>query len=155
MNLRICFDPGRICGWSVFRKGRLIRCGYGSKELYLNEPLIKNGDFIVERPRDYPGTKRQAPPNDLLEVDFLAGQLEALYRLAGCKTSSVWPRSWKGTIPKPKRKGEIYILEERVIDRLDEEELVVLNSIKTPRSGKYDHNGIDGVGMNLWAEGRL
>lgn len=143
------FDPGAISGWAICRNRRLVGCGYGPKVKFLSVPLSRRGKFIIERPRDYPGPRRKVNPNDLLTLDFFAGQLEALHRLAGCETSWVYPRTWKGNVPKPKR-GEQYIIERRVLERLDEEELEVLMQAKSKRTDKIDHNMIDAIGIAFW-----
>ncbi len=151
--LLVVFDPGGKLGYAVFVNGRLVKCGYGKHHRFLSEPVWpykKGGVFIVERPMSYPGKKSKQNPNDLMQTDFRAGEITQLYRMQGYEIEQVRPpNEWKGTIGKPE-KGEQYIIEARVLERLDEEETTLLYESGSASSGELDDNMIDAIGIGLW-----
>jgi len=147
-KLLICFDPGAICGFSVWVGGKLTACGYGKHAKFMEEPVhpgrLVGGVFLVERPVSYPGKRMKVDPNSLMQTDFRAGELSVLYRLLGMQCEEVRPPSaWKGQVPHEE-------IEERVLDRVTDEERLLIHASKSARSKGLDHNLIDAVGIGLW-----
>jgi hypothetical protein len=154
-------DPGRTAtGWALFRDSRLVACGKDSAETLLDGHKLRTivpsySVVVIERPIIYPnGKKNDKPDNDILQLGILAGEYRGYCRMLQCSTEYVLPKSWKGTIGKPKNKNETYIIEERVLKVLDEAERKLVYSTKSTRAKKLDHNTIDGIGIGLWAVGR-
>lgn len=98
---------------------------------------------LLEHPRWYPHDHKDV--NDLIDLASKKGRFEQLLR-EHFNVEDVWPRTWKGNVPKA-------IMTERIVSRLSEEEraLVVL----TPRSKAPEHNCVDAIGIGLWRIGRL
>jgi hypothetical protein len=151
----VVIDPGGVCGWAVFTHGRLTACGYGKFEKVLELPLTRArvGVFLVEIPVAYSGRRSKTNPNNLIRTMARGGEFKYKFRLQGLAVEEVVPNRWKGNIPKP-AKGETYIIETRVLSRLDEREKRLLYQTKSARAKRLDHNLIDAVYMGLWRLGR-
>jgi len=125
----------------------LVDCGYGKHEAFLTKPVaegnLTGGVFLVEIPISYPGEKSERDPNDLIKTGFRAGELTQLYRMCGMECESVLPVQWKGNISKA-------ITQERLLDKLDEEERALLYRSKSVRAKKLNHNMVDACAMGLW-----
>lgn len=153
----VTVDPGADCGWAVFERGKLVACGYGAHDTILDNFPYRNrrkGVFLVEIPRAYPVGRSLADPNDLIRTGIRAGEFKTLFRILGMDLEEVEPKRWKGNTPKPKKASEPYLVEERVIEKLDEVELTLLYQSKSARAIRLNHNLIDAVGMGLWRLGR-
>jgi len=94
---------------------------------------------VIELPRIY--NPSPVPPNDLLDLAVLVGDLRGYYRRLGFKVELVYPRTWKGTVPKK-------IHNARTLAKLTAAEVELLP--KRPRAKDYDHNMLDSVGLGLW-----
>ncbi len=148
MNL-IAIDPGKTTGWAVFVESGLVAAGVLRREKIFNgaEGLPKIWDrriVLVENPRWYPHDHTDV--NDLLDLAVLVGEIEHYYEIQGCTVELVWPRTWKGNVPKD-------IHNKRVLVALRRAELELLPL--RPRAKDYDHNMLDAVGLGLWKLGRL
>lgn len=152
MNL-ISIDPGNNTGWAVFAGSVLVFAGVEKKsDLFrATSPTIPGGIILaqetlvlVEIPRWYPHDQKDT--NDLLDLCVLVGEVKRFYESQSCKVELVFPRTWKGTVPKP-------IHNKRVLAALTPEEVAVLP--KRPRAKDHDHNLLDAIGLGLWKLGRL
>jgi len=138
----LAFDPGNRTGWAKFVGQELHSAGLlkaGRPELGLPQRVV------IEVPRWYPH-EHKVDVNDLLDLGQKAGWLKGFYEDLGAETEYVYPRTWKGTVPKD-------IHNERVLQKLSSAELSVLQ--KKPRATKFDHNMVDAVGIGLWKLGRM
>jgi len=143
----IAIDPGNNTGWAHFRNDVLMSAGVASFEnFHLAQRMIFTGDAVrIEAPRHYPH-KEKGDVNDLLDLAVRVGRLQEWCEAQGAHVELVWPRTWKGSVPKP-------IHNRRVLETLSDVELKVLP--KSPRARTYNHNMLDAVGLGLWALGRM
>lgn len=159
MNL-ITIDPGKVTGWAMFVDGELLRCGAGKKAEIFSPPFwerpnpllpkkvvvsaLDQFQVVIEVPRWYPHD--QVDTNDLIDLAVLVGEIKSFYERRHCRTELVFPRTWKGTRPKP-------IHNKQVLAALtpDELKLVPLR----PRAKTPDHNCLDAIGLGLWKLGRM
>lgn len=138
----LAFDPGNRTGWARFVGQKLVAAGL------LKAGRIELGwpqKVVVEVPRWYP-KEHEIDVNDLLDLGLKAGVLSGFYEQRGVEVESVFPRTWKGTVPKK-------IHNERVLAALTEEEVALLP--RRPRAKDHDHNVLDAVGIGLWKLGRM
>ncbi|GAC1590841.1 MAG: hypothetical protein NVS3B25_09680 [Hymenobacter sp.] len=98
-------------------------------------------DFVSEWPRSYPDSN--VDPNTALLP--LCGIVSATAALLPCERHIYEPRQWKGTVD-----GTLFL--GRIIDRLDEREKLILNSVMPPG---LRHNATDAIGLALFRLGRL
>lgn len=152
----VTIDPGSITGWAVFRRGKLIACGYAKAEKCLKIPPWEEhwagSTTVIEIPQMYP-TEKEESPNSILKNGILGGRyLGQADRVAAEVFELTPPRKWKGTIGKPKSVKQQYIIEIRVLRRLDVEETRLIKQTRSARSkGPYlNHNVVDAVGIGLW-----
>ena len=152
MNL-ISIDPGNNTGWAVFADRVLTLAGVDKKASLFRPvtPRIPGGvvlafetSVLVEIPRWYPHD--QVDTNDLIDLAVLVGEVKRFYESQSCKVELVFPRTWKGSVPKP-------IHNKRVLAALTPGELALLP--RRPRAKDHDHNCVDAVGLGLWKLGRL
>lgn len=149
MNL-IAIDPGKTTGWAAFLDGKLYAARATEKAELFKLPSSgwswpsKSHPVIIEMPRWYPHDQKDT--NDLLDLSVLVGEYKRFYESQGCTVELVFPRTWKGTVPKP-------IHNKRVLAALtpDERRLVPLR----PRAKTPDHNAVDAIGLGLWKLGRM
>ncbi len=108
----------------------------------------------VEWPRVYPVGKGKpgVDPNDL--IDAAGAAVAVACAFPGAEFRQVAPRDWKGTIPKPKRASDPYLVESRVIDLLDPVERAVWNRDAAPLAPTPRLEVTDAVGIGLFACGR-
>lgn len=152
MNL-ITIDPGRDTGWAAFSNKSLVEARVIAKA-DLFEGTVHAGWalpywmgllplVLIELPQHV-----KAPVMDLITLAVGVGEYKRFYESQGCVVQTVWPTTWKHSVPK-----EIH--NQRVLAALRDAELDLLP--KRPRSKKnsYDHNMLDAVGMGLWKVGRL
>jgi len=149
----LTIDPGAVTGWALFEDGILVACGYGRKEKILPVSLLgkrKRGLVVVEVPVIYPDHKQEKPPQDILRVGVLAGRYLGSYAAWGHETEEVVPKTWKGTISKPKRASQMYLITRRVLKLCTAEEAILLKKTKSARAKQLNHNVVDAVGMGFW-----
>ena len=153
------FDPSLACtGWAVWLGGRLLDCGYiktaakdplDTRILAVAECNISDlvpDELALEWPEVYRGGSRKgANPNDLLPVSAVAGALVVEYGIGG-NCTFYKPRQWKGNVGKD-------VMVNRVLNRLDEDELKVYTGKGMPKT--YAHNAADAIGVGLKHLGRL
>lgn len=173
MSYLLAVDPDvEAPGLALFRAGELVaagRCrGAGSdltRLVSLGDAAVKwvsgrllPGDLIVEVavewPRVYPVGKGKpgVDPNDLIEVAAAAASVCAAFPRA--RHTKVPPRDWKGTIPKPKRAGDPYLVEARVVALLTPVERAVWMRDAAPVAPTPRLEITDAVGIGLHATGR-
>ena len=97
----LAIDPGfrrdrPNLGWALFIEGGLWSAASIKSKGEL--PNV-NSLIIIEAPRWYPREHR-ADTNDLLDLSVFVGQIKGMYEERGRAVQLVWPRSWKGTVPK-------------------------------------------------------
>jgi len=135
----IAIDPGKRTGWAVFWEAELWSAGYTDNKELPEIPLLP-AIVVIEVPRIYPfGGKGDA--NDLVDLAFLAGDYagEMRVKYPGVDVEQVYPRTWKGTVPK-------HIHNRRVLASLTSKEL--------PKIQGCDHNMVDAIGIGLWQLGK-
>jgi hypothetical protein len=139
----LAIDPGNVSGEASFENGKL----------YLARPLPFCDLFrpgycadavVIEVPRHYPYNQK-GDPNDLIDLAVRVGELKNHFTEKGATVQLVYPRTWKGTVPK-------VIHNKRVLRMLTKQEIDLLP--KRPRAKDYDHNMLDAIGLGLWKLGR-
>lgn len=148
MNL-ISVDPGEKTGAAWFEDGRLVEAGVWTFGDFMSRKMsrtLKETDVVIEVPRWYPHDAKDV--NDLLDLSVKVGRIQQLHLdfFVYVKTELVFPRTWKGTVPKP-------IHNKRVIEALTPEELKLVPL--RPRARTVDHNCADAIGLGLWKLGRM
>lgn len=144
-------DPGvNGCGASVFVAGELVLAAYLRTRAevldFLRKNLMKDDRLIIEFPRVYRAAQQKGDQNDLLQLARAVGRVEeAALEACGLTPELVAPRDWKGTL-----NGDDMV--ERIKGRLHAYERV---RVKLPSAASLAHNVYDGVGIGLWAVGRL
>jgi predicted nuclease with RNAse H fold len=142
-----CIDPGKVAGWAQWTNKKLTSCGIFSD---WNYPTLWHRGceqyLVLEVPRIYPH-RSKGDPNDIVDLAMTAGEIRGFARAAGCHIIEVFPRTWKGQVPK-----EIH--HARVLKHLADDELRLLDVearkfSKTNPNG-YDHNMLDAVALGLW-----
>lgn len=156
MGRLIAIDPGiNFTGSAKFRNGVLVNVlliKRRAKDLALNicEQCEILNDFcwdaghdmnahvVVEMPRNYP--KSPVRINDIVDLAAMAGALgESAANVFSGKLRFVYPKVWKGDVPKP-------IHNERILEKVPK-----LNGLLKPYpKGQHEHI-IDAVGIGLWA----
>lgn len=134
---RLC-QPGRRCRHAAADvAGAILFIEATLQELAprAGDALVTEGQFIPER--------RRFNPAPLLA--FLAGALASRAAARGARVYRVPPASWRGTDPKP-------VIQAQILASLDPAELALLP--RGPRSGRYQGDAVDAVGLALWAVGR-
>ncbi len=144
MNL-ISVDPGNTTGWAAFSGTSLVEArtttsdelfGGGLPGWMGSLPLV-----LIELPQHV-----KAPVMDLITLAVGVGEYKRFYEGQGCCVELVWPRTWKGTVPKK-------IHNQRVLAALTPAELAVVP--KRPKAKDVDHNTCDAIGLGLWKLGRM
>lgn len=153
MNL-LTIDPGNITGWACFTDKELEAAGVMKKaESFTIAPQTgvrrRSGVWrpdlvLIETPRWYPHDHSDV--NDLLDLSVFVGELKRFYEANGCVIELVWPRTWKGNVPKK-------ITNRRTVAALSPEEVALLP--RRPRAKDFDNNMLDAIGLGLWKLGRL
>lgn len=145
----VAIDPGKRTGWALFRHERLKVCGY-VKVIELDK-IPSAPQVLIEQPRWYPH-ERKIDLNDLLDLSVLVGEIKENHCRRYAKVKLVFPRTWKGSVPKP-------IMSQRIYKTLTAEERVLLPLKRGHKVSKsaldHDHNVLDAVGLGLWKLGRL
>ena len=144
----ITIDPGNNTGWALFEDSRLIRagvCPFESFTSVLSGVVLAGDTVLIEMPRHYP-RREKGDVNDLLDLAMRVGMLKQWCESRGASVKLVWPRTWKGTVPKD-------VHNQRVLHALGQFEITLLPL--RLRAKTYDHNMLDAVGMGLWELRRL
>lgn len=118
---------------------------------YAYEPLYAPRDLklICELPRTYGGRAKKGDANsNVVPLSVVVGMIAGAL---GCPTALVWPQDWKGTIPKPERQSEPYIVQERVKAHLTAEEAA---RVEWPRNKKLQWDVADAIGIGMARLGR-
>jgi hypothetical protein len=140
----LAIDPGRQAGWALFKSRKLAGAGVWQSNIVPKGKGLLDL-VVVEAPRWYPREHR-IDVNDLLDLSIAVGKIEGMMEERGVPVEIVYPRTWKGSVPK-----EIH--NRRVLAALTPQELGLLP--KRPRARDFDHNVIDAVGIGLWKLGRM
>src|SRR5215510_298414 len=92
----LAVDPGRVTGFARFVDGMLVAAWH--KYPPFTELSVSADMAIIEKPRAYP----DAPvnPNDLLKLQERASEIAGLLLAKGTRVKYVYPREWKGNMPK-------------------------------------------------------
>lgn len=108
--------------------------------------------LVLEWPQIYArgGGKTKGDPNVLLPLAGVDAALAALF--PNTQVTHYTPHDWKGGIEKPKSAAAPYIIESRVLSRLDEKEKA---AIKWPNAKKFTWDVSDAVGVGLKYLGRF
>jgi len=140
----IAIDPGLTYGIAVFRDGMLdaagqqpLTTGFAS---FVPGPIV-----VVERPHIQKG--RGASADSVVTLGLEAGWLARTYAKRWDDVRWVRPIEWKGTIPKPKRKSDPYLIVARAKAKLLPKEVAI-----APPDDQWD--AWDAIGLGLYALGR-
>lgn len=151
----IAIDPGGTTGWAVFRRGKLVACGYASLKKLWTAPVWdyvkkKGAVVVVEIPMFY-GSVKEKNPQAILRNGIVGGEVKGMCRANGATVKEITPpRKWKGTIPKP-GPGETYIIETRVLQASTPKELELIKQTKkSARAAGLNNNMIDAIGIGRW-----
>lgn len=164
----VALDPGiRGCGLALFD-----HMGYLHAASYVKNPVKKGDDldavlgmvnavvvqclrpllpdYIAERMQIHRQGKRKGDPNDLVPLGGIATGVAM--ELHAHTARWVYPREWKGNIPKPEPGEPLgeYLIYQRVMDRLSESERSTIQY-----HGALSHNVIDAIGIGLFQLGRF
>ena len=141
------FDDYNLVGVTLARARSLelmIQALESARPVEMGVPEI----VIIERPVVY-RRGGKGDPADLISVAIVAGAAACTFgRGTWTETKFVEPRTWKGSVPKN-------IHNERIIDRLDDEERKILKDRLVKAPVKLIHNVIDAVGIGLYQLGRI
>lgn len=144
MNV-LTIDPGNVTGWARFTDKKLVAAGTVKKaDAFVADPHWRPDLVLIEMPRWYPHDHSDV--NDLLDLSVFVGELKQHYESLGHLVELVWPRTWKGNVPKG-------ITNRRVLAALTPEEVALLP--KRPRAKDFDHNMLDAIGLGLWKLWRI
>lgn len=150
----LAIDPGVHTGWCVLNTSlnppEIQACGLGLKDLH---PILAQiyhmvAGAVIEVPQVYP--RSPVPPNDLITLAVTAGRIMGVLEdKYGFTFKEVWPKQWKGSVPKS-------IHNRRILASLSEANKYHLNrclkGFKVAKSN--ENNVIDAVGLSLWYVGR-
>lgn len=147
----LAIDPGATSGWARFHGEVLDDAGKfdfvaveGIDFSLPQSNLYCGGQLVIEIPRVYPRSGK-GDPNDIIELAMKAGEIRGYYRHLGMKVREVYPRTWKGTVPKDVHGA-------RVLAALTDIERSLLEKVKVTKTNAngYNHNELDAVGLGLW-----
>ena len=141
----ITIDPGTSdwCGVAVWEDSGVLRSAYRVRPETLSIHVATwHADGCVPLHVETPHAVRgNARARDVIMLAVFAG------RLLGTRGTAWTPESWKGQIPKPKRRGRPYIVWERCKRILTPEEV---ERVQDPTSWDC----VDAVGLGLVVVGR-
>ena len=142
----ITVDPGvHRTALATFDEGELVHA--------VLENVTKDGPLsvphaaqvVIELPRSYPGSRQKGDQNDLIDLAQVVGRYAEAFRREGAEVALVYPRTWKGTLPKD-------VMVERIKGRLSAAEHA---RVELPSAASLAHNVYDAIGIGLHALGRL
>jgi hypothetical protein len=160
----LAIDPGlNASGWALFDCHLLQRCGlarvtgkgrnaervaamaHAVADCYRGDEALA---VVIEQPQHYQQRYSKGDPQDLAMLSLLCGSILAEVRAHSQRL--VYPREWKGTIPK-RTKLDDYIVHKRNVAglRRHERNRYTAGLETAPRSLR--HNIADAVGIGLWA----
>jgi len=149
MTTLITVDPGKhLQGIAVFQNMILLQAGIVeaaslrgmTQGLFALCSEFEPAAGVVEIPRVYQQRDWKGDPQDLIAITIRAGiSIAALAPF--CEPQCVHPNTWKGNVPKK-------IHNQRVLDKLNEVELEIVDKSGVTKTKK--HNMIDAIGLGLW-----
>jgi hypothetical protein len=154
----VAVDPGKdMLGLSFWQDGKLVHAEWAPvKGARLAPPISdwEGGDtsLVMELPR---ARHPSATPGGvkgyqaLIDITFAGARYLGL--AFGCFERTIFPDEWKGSIGKPKKASEPYLIEARVLGLLSPEERA---RIAWPTAQGKRHNVADAIGLGLFALGR-
>lgn len=98
----------------------------------------------IEVPQQYPSSP--VPRASLEQLTLVAGALTQVFQGRGSKVERIYPRHWKGQVPKK-------VMLRRIRAHLNEGERALVEGLSLPVSSA--HNVWDAVGVGLWAVDRI
>jgi hypothetical protein len=142
----LAIDPGAQTGWARGRDGKIVECGL----LHILDdfpctgslPPCSNGSVVIEKPI-FRYSNNRVDPNDLISLGVRVGRVMEAYLHTGNKIETVFPSTWKASVPKA-------IHERRIEQDLAEEERCVVLQGLSQVPASYRHNVWDAVGLALW-----
>lgn len=162
MSVLVALDPGiRGCGVAAFGDyGQLTDAAYVKNPVKKGDDLdavlgminalmawrsLFSPSYIAERMQVHTQGKRKGDPNDLTPLGGIATGYAVALRPRNARW--IYPREWKGTIPKPPpgEPLEAYLIYQRVMARLSESERSVIQY-----HGQLSHNTFDAIGIGLF-----
>jgi hypothetical protein len=161
-DLLLSVDPGLTStGWAAWNRGVLISCGLvrsyertplqrAEETVHALQRLLPYGEtveLVIEKPRVYQQRKQKGDPNDLLDIALVIGVI--VKGVPHHNVIAVEPRTWKGTIRKP-RHLEAYVVHTRLMTSLSEGELAQYVKGLQRCSPSLRHNVADAVGIGAW-----
>lgn len=137
MRELLAIDPGaNYFAWAYFRDAHLIECDKttGNMQFRLLDYVL------IEKPQVY--RYGRGDPNDLVDVAIMCGRLAEMLRQSKV-IDFVFPRTWKGQVPKS-------IHQTRIKLKMTAQELKLLPTRKDDLK-----DVLDAIGIGLWKLGRL
>lgn len=146
----LAIDPGVACiGWASWGRSEGFMCGIERPDsladaiewariIVSSRDIRVSGVLAVEVPRIYPASRQKGDPNDLVNLALVAGA--ALCTVPQYRTVRVYPRDWKGTIPKAKHHA-------RLRETLRPEQLAAVDKVVPAH---LRHNAMDAMGLLAW-----
>ncbi len=135
----LAVDPGASYGWAVYEDGALLDCGAGRP----GDRTWAGIDHVVaEKPQRYPHD-----PISPTKLETLREHLRVVLRpliAAGVPVVYVFPREWKGQLPKPTHAR-------RIVAKLRPEERAVYDARMRPLGTKARTDLTDACGLGQWA----
>ena len=100
---------------------------------------------VIERPGQY---EKKVSPESLFILALLAGAYAGSLAANGAEEARfILASDWKGTVPKPKRAADSYIITRRCARLLSERELARVEASKTNASESWDVWDAIGIGL--------
>ena len=112
--------------------------------------LLDSSPAVVvgELPQVYQGAKQEGDPAHLIELAYVLGAVVHMNaRAKPAEVALYRPSEWKGQTPKPKKATDPYIIENKVLALLSDNEREIYKKDLPARS--YQHNVADSVGLGL------
>lgn len=160
----LAVDPGlNASGWALFDCQTLQRCGlarvtgkgrsaervaamaHAVAACYTEDQRLA---IVIEQPQHYQPRFSKGDPQDLAMLSLLCGAI--LSEIPAHSQRLIYPREWKGTIPK-RTKLDDYVIHKRNLQELRlYERATYLKELDRVPAG-LRHNVADAVGIGLWA----
>lgn len=164
MILTIGIDPGvHACGLGIVMGTELVYASLvrATGEAYHRPELLgalvaqeiakcainagRTGRIVIEYPQSYVAGSQKGDQNDLIRLALVAGACGGALEAHGRgPVEFIYPRVWKGTT-------DADVFTKRIEKRLEVSELPRI----MPCPESLRHNVLDGIGIALWACGRL
>ena len=153
-SLVISVDPGKDAGIALWKRGRLHWAGLARGTWHeaakvasvkiqtrINSGLF-DAKLVAEVPQFYGTGGKRA--NDLLGLPLMVGALTGYLRLECESVETLFPKEWKGQVPKN-------VMVKRVLKKLERGEKEVIDKV----AKTLQHNIYDAIGIGLHWHGRL